>query len=116
MIARTVLAALLMLQAVAFGGGKILRLEPMRQRAAHVGFTVESYSRIGVLEVLAAVGLGIGLAVPAIGILAASGLVLLLAGAVVAHLRAGDRPAELIPALTVAAIACAYIAVSVASH
>ena len=115
MIAKTVLAALLMLQAVAFGGAKILRLEPMRQRAAHVGFTVKDYSRIGVLEVLAAVGLALGIAVPAIGVLAAGGLVLLLGGAVVAHRRAGDRPAEAAPALTVAALACAYIVVSIPS-
>jgi hypothetical protein len=116
MIARTVLAALLMLQAVAFGGAKVLRLQPMQQRAAHVGMTVEDYSRIGILEILAAVGLAIGAVVPAIGVLAACGLLVLLGGALVTHLRAGDRPADLAPALTVAVLATAYIVVSVTAH
>ena len=113
MIAKTTLAVLLIIQAVAFGGAKVLRIEPMRQRAVHVGMTVEDYSRIGILEILAAVGLAIGAVVPAIGLLAACGLLVLLGGALVTHLRAGDRPADLVPALTVAALATAYIVVSV---
>jgi DoxX-like protein len=113
MIAKTVLAVPLMVQAITFGGAKVLRIEPMRQRAAHVGMSVDEYSRIGILEILAAVGLAIGAVVPAIGVLAACGLLVLLGGALVTHLRAGDRLADLAPAMTVAALATAYIVVSV---
>lgn len=116
MIAKTVLAVLLILQAVLLGSAKVFRSQPMRQRAAHVGFSVEGYSRIGALELLAAVGIAIGAVVPAIGVLAACGLVALLGGAVIAHLRAGDRGADIAPALTVGALAIAYIVVSVTTH
>lgn len=109
MIVTTVLAALLIVQGLLLGGAKVLRLAPMRNRAVHVGLTADDYARIGVLELLAAVGLGIGLAVPTIGILAASGLLLLLGGALVSHLRAGDSPSELIPAGIVAALTVAYL-------
>lgn len=106
-----VLAALLILQAMLLGGSKVLRLAPMRERAEHVGFTATDYSRIGALELLAAAGIGVGIAVPAIGVLAASGLLLLLGGALVSHLRAGDGPAQMAPALVVAALTSAYIVV-----
>ena len=45
---------------------------------------------IGVLEVAAAGGLAAGLAVPVVGIAAAVGLVLLLIGAIGAHVRSHD--------------------------
>ena len=105
----TVLAALLVIQAVLLGTAKVLRLAPMRERAVHVGFTVDDYVRVGALELLAAAGLGVGLVLPVIGVLAASGLLLLLGGAMVAHLRAGDSPRELIPAGVVAGLTVAYL-------
>ena len=109
MITTTVFAALLIVQGLLLGGAKVLRLEPMRERAVHVGFTADDYSRIGVLELLAAAGIGIGLAVPVIGVLAASGLLLLLGGALAAHVRAGDAPIDMAPALVVAALVTAYL-------
>ena len=109
MIVTTVLAGLLIVQAVLLGGAKVLRLAPMQERAAHVGFTTGAYARIGGLELLAAVGLAIGLFFPLVGILAASGLLILLVGALVAHLRAGDSPSELIPAGIVALVTVAYL-------
>lgn len=115
MIAMTVLAALIVLQAVLLGGAKVLQTEPMRERAAHVGFTPSAYSRIGALELLAAAGVVIGIAVHPIGVLAAVGLLLLLAGAIIAHLRSGDRVAQLVPALVVAALTTAYLVAVVTS-
>lgn len=46
---------------------------------------------IGVLEILAAVGVIVGLWVEWIGIVAAIGLILLMIGAIAYHVRAGDR-------------------------
>ena len=69
----------------------------MRTRAEHVGFSVSAYRRIGLLEVLAVVGLLVGAFVPVIGALAAAGLLMLLGGAIVAHLRNGDGLREIGP-------------------
>ena len=116
MIALTVLASLLVLQAVLLGGAKVLRTEPMQERAVHVGFTTDEYSKIGVLELLAAVGIAVGVAVPVIGVLAASGLLMLLGGALAAHARAGDKPLVMAPALVVAALVTAYLIALVVTH
>lgn len=109
MILTTVFAALLILQGLLLGGAKVLRTEPMRERAVHVGFTAEDYSRVGALELLAAIGIAIGAVVPALGAAAACGLLVLLGGALAAHQRAGDKPAAMAPALVVAALASAYL-------
>jgi hypothetical protein len=81
----------------------------MRARAEHVGFGVEVYRRIGALEILAVLGILVGAVVPVIGVLAATGLVLLLGGAVMAHLRNGDGLRELAPALVLGAVAVAFV-------
>ena len=116
MIAITVLAALLILQAVLLGGAKVVGTESMQERAVHVGFTAADYKRIGVLELLAAAGIGLGLAVPVIGVLAASGLLLLLGGALAAHQRAGDPPKVMAAPLVVAALVTAYLIALVYTH
>ena len=116
MITTAVLAALLIVQGLLLGGAKVLRLEPMRERAVHVGFTADDYTRIGVLELLAAAGLGVGVVVPVIGVLAASGLLLLLGGALAAHVRVGDRPVEMAPALVVAGLVTAYLVALMLTH
>jgi hypothetical protein len=51
---------------------------------------LEWFPFLAAIELLGAAGLIIGLAVPAIGIAAATGVMLYFVGAVVAHLRAGD--------------------------
>jgi hypothetical protein len=109
MITTNVFAALLILEGLVLGGAKVLRLQPMRDRAVHVGFTADDYSRIGALELLAAAGIAIGLAVPLVGVLASCGLLLLLGGALAAHVRVGDPPRDMVPALVVAALVTAYV-------
>jgi hypothetical protein len=94
---------------LALGSAKVLALAPMRARAAHLGYSTRSYQAIGALEVAGAVGVLVGLALPPIGALAGAGLLLLLAGAVVAHLRNGDRPRLLAPALVAALLVAAYL-------
>ena len=41
MIAQSVLAALIIFECLLLGGAKVLRFQPMRERAAHVGFTMD---------------------------------------------------------------------------
>ena len=106
------IALTVMLTAIlsALGFAKILAIAPMRARAAHVGFSVAAYRRIGVLEVAGAIGLAVGLVQPLLGGLAGTGLLLLLAGAVVTHVRNGDGLREVAPAVVCALLVAGYLA------
>ena len=110
MNATPVLAAVLVVAFGLLGSAKLAAVPAMRARAQHVGLGVGAYRRIGALEILAVLGILVGAAVPLIGVLAATGLVLLLGGAVIAHLRTGDGIRELAPALVLGAVAVAFIA------
>jgi hypothetical protein len=81
----------------------------MVARAEHVGFTAASYRYIGILELAGAAGVATGLAVPAIGTAAAAGLLLLLAGALTAHLRTGDGPRDAAPAVVATLVVSGYL-------
>ncbi len=108
----TVLIALSVLVAVVFllfGAAKLFALAPMRERAAHAGFSVGAYRGIGALEIAGAAGLVLGSAVPVLGALAGAGLLLLLAGALVTHVRNHDRGRDLVPALVCAALVAGYL-------
>jgi len=107
------LATTLLIAAVflALGSAKVLALAPMRARAAHLGFSTDAYRTIGALEIAGAAGVLLGLAVPPLGALAAVGLLLLLAGAVLAHLRNGDNPRLLAPALLAGLLVAVYLVV-----
>lgn len=109
----TLLAGVLVLAFGALGAAKLVPVPAMRERAHHVGFSVAAYRRIGTLEVLAALGILLGAAVPVIGVLAATGLVLLLAGAVVTHLRNGDGIKEIAPALVFGVAAVVFVVLAV---
>jgi hypothetical protein len=107
-----VLVILLSVIFLLLGTAKILALGPMRERAAEVGFSSAAYRRIGVLEVAGAIGLLVGLVEPVIGALAAAGLLLLLVGAMVAHVRHGDGPREFAPAMIFGLLMATYLAVN----
>ena len=104
-----ILAGLLVVAFAALGSAKLAAVPAMRDKAAHVGFSVAAYRRIGLLEVLAAVGLLVGAYVPVIGALAAAGLLMLLGGAVVAHLRNGDGVREIAPALVLGLVTLTFL-------
>lgn len=93
----------------ALGAAKIAKNSSMRARAQHVGFRAETYQLIGTVEVLGAAGVVTGLFSRPVGYAAAAGLLLLLVGAVGAHLRSGDRFAQIAPALLFAAGTGGYI-------
>jgi hypothetical protein len=104
-----VLAGVLVVAFGLLGSAKLAAVPAMRARAEHVGYSVGAYRRIGVLEILAVLGILVGAAVPAIGALAATGLILLLGGAMVIHLRNGDGIRELAPSLVLGAVAVAFV-------
>jgi DoxX-like family len=108
------LAGLLVVAFAALGSAKLAAVPAMRMRAEHVGFSVSAYRRIGSLEVLAVLGLLVGAFVPVIGVLAGGGLLILLGGAVVVHLRNGDGVREIAPALVLGVVTLTYLLLVVA--
>ncbi|MGR6319050.1 DoxX family protein [Micromonospora soli] len=114
-LAAAILAVLLALIFLALGTAKILAVQPMRERAAEAGFSVAAYRRIGLLEVAGAIGLLLGLIEPLIGTLAGAGLLLLLAGALVVHLRKGDGPQKYAPAVVCGLLVAAYLVLHLAA-
>ena len=94
------------------GSAKLLAHPKMRQSAAHFGIPWSRYRLLGVAEFAAAVGVLIGIAWPSLGAAAAIGMILLLAGALVTHRRAGDPVNAAVPALLVLLLTIAYLAVT----
>lgn len=111
MSAATVLAAVLAAVFLAAGAAKLLAVPSMRARAAHVGFSIEAYRGIGALEVAGAAGLLVGAASPLLRTAAALGLVLLLGGAAITHLRMKDGIKEMAPAVVLGALLVVLLAV-----
>jgi hypothetical protein len=110
MNASIALAALVAVIFTALGAAKIIAVPPMRARAAHAGFSVAAYRRIGVLEVAGAAGVLAGLIRPLLGGLAGVGLLALLAGAMVTHLRKHDEPRQVAPAVVCVVLVAGYLA------
>ncbi|MFF8192971.1 DoxX family protein [Streptomyces bobili] len=109
MSASAALACLIVLTFALLGVAKILALGPMPELAAHGGFTTASYRMIGALELAGAIGVAIGPVLPLFGELAGLGLLMLLAGAVITHVRKGDRLPKLVPAMVCAALVAWYL-------
>ncbi|MFL6075633.1 MAG: DoxX family protein [Mycobacteriales bacterium] len=105
----SVLAAILsILLALTFLAGsppKIARRDSVYARVRHLGFSQTLYQVVGVLELAAAIGLVIGLWVRWLGALAAAGLVLLMIGALVYHVRARDTGKNAVPAAVILVVA-----------
>ncbi|WP_228824367.1 DoxX family protein [Nocardia blacklockiae] len=104
-----VLAGLLAAEFASLGAGKLLAVASMRRRAERLGYSTAAYRGIGAVEAAAAGGVLLGLAFPSIGVAAGSGLVLLMAGAIAAHLRNNDGPTEIAPAAVSAVVAVTYV-------
>jgi hypothetical protein len=106
-IATIVLSALLAVAVVGSGAAKLAGAKQSIEIRYRLGVAAGLWRGIGVVEVVAAVGLAAGLAVPVLGIAAVVGLVLLLIGAIGAHARSHDLsnaiPAVGVLLLTIAA-------------
>jgi hypothetical protein len=110
MILPIALACVTALIFAVLGIAKILAVPSMRELAAHAGFSVAGYRRIGVLEVVGAVGVALGPVVRLFGGLAGAGLLLLLAGALTTHVRNHDAARKLVPAMACALLVAGYLA------
>ncbi|MFE4824267.1 DoxX family protein [Streptomyces sp. NPDC056704] len=95
--------------ALIFGAIGVLNTLASPKLAAETGFSVAAYRRIGVLQLAGGAGAALGLAVPPLGGLAGVGLLLLLAGAVIVHLRKGDPVAKFVPAAVCAVLVASYL-------
>jgi uncharacterized membrane protein YphA (DoxX/SURF4 family) len=109
-IALIIVCTLLGLVAVASASGKLTANPKIVESMNHVGVSMEQARILAMLEILGAAGLVVGIFVPALGVAAAVGLTLYFLGAVGAHLRVGDAPAEWAPALVLALLAAAATA------
>lgn len=86
----TTLTVLLALVFLAAGFLKILLLRTITSNMRRLGASHGLTRLIGTLEILGAIGLAVGIWYPLAGVVAAIGFVLLLAGAIGHHARAGD--------------------------
>jgi len=89
-LARIVLSTVLALLLVVTGGGKVLRLEFSRGNQVALGVSPRFWFVTGCLEIAAVVGLVWGLWFIPFSIAAASGVVLLMIGALVFRFRTGE--------------------------
>lgn len=103
-----VIAVLAALPFTVFGLAKITGRLGMPERAAHLGFTEAAYRRIGVLEILGAGGLLVGLGFPVLGTVAGGCLLVLVVSGAVLHLRSGDGPKGAAPALVAGMLVVLY--------
>src|SRR5690348_11446815 len=94
--------------------GKLTAQPTIVASAGHFGIPWERYRLIGFAELAAAAGVVLGLAWLALGVAAASGMAVLLLGALVFHKRAGDRFPDAIPVVVALGICVAYLSVALA--
>lgn len=99
MIAKVIVTGLL---AALFTFSSLIKLVGVRRSLEirdHLNVKPMQWRVIGLLELAGVVGVLAGLAWPPIGVAAAVGLALLLLGAIIFHVRAADRAADMAPAV-----------------
>jgi uncharacterized membrane protein YphA (DoxX/SURF4 family) len=106
--ATIVLSALLAVAFLASGGAKLAGAKQSLQIRDQLRVGAQLWRLVGALEVAGALGLAVGLVIPVLGIAAAVGLSLLMAGAIAAHGHAEDLrnagPAALLLVLAVVTV------------
>lgn len=95
-IATAVLCGVLSLFYAIGGAGKLLSASQQVKTAEHLNIPWPRFRLIGIAELSASGGLLTGLAITPLGVAAAGGLVLLMAGALAFRLRAHDKPVFLL--------------------
>lgn len=94
---------------------KVSAADNMVAELARLGVSTGLVRLIGALEFLGAAGLVIGLWIGPLGIAAAAGLVLLMAGAVISHLKAHDSAKKTVPSLVLLLLSAAALVLRAAS-
>lgn len=98
-IALIILTALLGLATAFSAVGKFSKNPKAVDMLRQLGITDSQIRMLGIVEVLGALGLLIGIWIPILGQLAALGFVLYFLGAMIAHVRAKDPMKDIAPAL-----------------
>jgi hypothetical protein len=114
-IVTVVLAIVLALAFGAAGGQKVAGVKAAMDNADHFHISHNAYKGIGALELLAVIGLLVGLIVWPLGVAAGAGLVLLMTGAIISHIRVGDKIAQFAPALSLGVLALVEVIIRAAS-
>lgn len=102
--------------AAAFGASGVSKLGSVPSSLAirdRLRVPTPMWRGIGIVELIGAAGLVVGLVRPQVGRAAAGGLALLMVGALGAHQRAGDRPQEWLAA---AALGSATVALALGAQ
>jgi uncharacterized membrane protein len=89
--------------------GKLAKKPALLEQLGGLGVPASMIPVLGLLEIAGAIGLIVGIWVPALGIAAAIGLALYFLGAVLAHARHHDTIKELAPALVLFLLAVATV-------
>lgn len=113
LIASAIVSILLALMMLMSGVMKLRRAPALMTSMATVNVPADTVPRLGLLEVAATVGLLVGLFWAPIGIAAAVGSVLYFIGAVIAHVRVGDKavaPAAVLLVLAIASLTLQLLA------
>lgn len=97
-VALIVVAAVLVVGSVASGCGKLTRQPPIVEVLTRVGVAPARIPLLGILQILGAIGVVLGIWVPVLGVVSALCLTLYYLGAVFAHLRIKDTAAGTAPA------------------
>ena len=98
-IALVILATLLGLMTAFSAFGKFSKNAKAVDMLRHLGITDSQIRTLGVIEVLGALGLLVGIWIPILGLLAAIGFVLYFLGALIMHVRSKDAAKDMGPAL-----------------
>lgn len=106
-----ILSLLLAVVFLGSGGGKLAGAKRSLQIRDELHIDARLWSVIGGLEIAGAVGLLVGVAVPVLGVMAAVGLSLLMAGAIAAHGRAGDLR-HAVPAAVLMTLAVTFVTIA----
>ncbi|GAA3126227.1 DoxX family protein [Streptosporangium carneum] len=114
-IATAVLSVLLALAFAGAGFPKVSGKDDMAAQLGRLGVPTGLMRVIGALEIVGAVGLLVGLWVGVLGVAAAAGLALLMAGAVATHLKARDTPKDSLPSLVLLVLSAVTAALGLAA-
>ena len=114
-ITTAILAVLLAVGFTAAAIPKILANEEAAANAQHVGFSVQAFRIIGLLEFAGAAGVLIGLLWAPLGVAAAMGLVLVSIGGLASHLRVKDKPKAAAPVVLFGVLALSVLVLRLAT-
>lgn len=108
-----IFSCLLALAVVLSGAVKLRKSPQVIAGMAHVGVTETQLPILAGLEILGAIGLLVGIGVTNLGRLAAIGLALYFAGALIAHVRVKDAFKVMAPAFVLFVIAVVTVGLQI---